>query len=273
MVDALDRALARIHSVIPNEVLEAAFEPWNYDISLDRLIIENVILKKVRDDISLRGGKVFQIILNMDWCKYTSSPSPYALGIAGSYSTYRIPPEAREHRDISCILQVKFPYSIGTSATGTFYNDCSVKGNTLGGLACAALQEQTGANLLVSPTGIIRPGNVVQLSPPQMNFVPWDIRVRLKYDDNFSGMDVSTVYPFARLCEFAVKSYIYTKLIFKVESNMVFKGAELGVMRDQVQSYQDATEKYDEELILVGGAEVLDPERLKGVFARMVPRR
>ena len=79
-------------------------------------------------------------MLNLNWCEYTSSPSPYALGVSGSYSTYRVPAEARENRDISCVLSVRFPYSINTSSSGNFYNTCTTKGNTVSSLACAALQ-------------------------------------------------------------------------------------------------------------------------------------
>ena len=161
MIDGLKSALNRIMSVIPQEVLMAAFTPWDSDMTLDAAILKKVLLSRVRDDISVRGGKILKIMLNLDWCEYTSSPSPYALGISGSYSTYRIPPEARENRDISCVLSVRFPYTISTSTSGSFYNSAALKGNNLQGLACAALQSQTGNDLLASPTGIIRPGNVL----------------------------------------------------------------------------------------------------------------
>lgn len=273
MIDGLKQAFARIYNTIPLPILEAAFKPHDYEMSLDSIIKEKVLLARVRDDMSIRGGKVFKFMLNLDWCEFTASPSPYALGIGGSYSTFKIPPEAREHRDITVVLQVRFPYTIGTSTTGTFYNDCSVKGNTVGGLAQAALQAQTGSNLLVAPTGIVRPGNVIQLDPPQYNFIPWQVKVRLHYDDNFSGMDVSLITPFEDLCEYAVKAYIYTNLIFSIETNMVHRGMELGVIKDIVSSYADANEKYNEALLALGGAEIYDPERLSGILQRMVPKR
>lgn len=272
MVDGLRQALARIY-LIPRPILEAAFEPFQMEESLDEIIRQKVLLARVRDDMSLRGGRVFRLLLDLNWCKYTTSPSPYALGISGSYSTYAVPPEAREQRDISAVLSVRFPYSINTSSTGGFYHDQATGGNTVGGLACAALNAQTGAGLLTTPQGLIRPGNVIQLDPPQYNFVPWQVTVRLKYDDNFSGMDVSLVQPFAHLCEHAVKAYIYSQLIFKIESNVVYRGMELGVFREIVSSYADANDKYDEQLLQVGGAEVLEPERLKGILTRMVPKR
>lgn len=273
MIDALSRAYARIYNTIPMPILEAAFRPYESDMSIDALIKERVLIPRVKDDLSTRAGKVLRLILQLDWCEYTYAPSPYALGVSGSYSTYRIPPETREFRDIACVMSVRFPYTIGTSSTGTFYNDISTQGNTAGGLGQSVLQSKTMSNLLVSPTGVLRPGNIISLNPQQYNFVPWMVYLRVCFDDNFSGLDVSEDIPFAQLCEYAVKAYIYTNLIFAVESNMVYRGMELGVFKDQIQNYSDANEKYDEALIACGGANIYDADRLKGILSRMVPPR
>ena len=273
MIDAVRSALTHIYNVIPMPILEATFKPYEYNTSIDNLILSKVLLARVRDDISLRGGKILKIILNQNWCEYTSSPSPYALGISGSYTVFTIPPEARDNRDISCVLSVRFPYTLGTSNSCSFYNNNTIKGNTLSGLACAALQAQTGANQLSTPQAYVLPGNVIKLDPPQYNFVPWQVTTRLIYDDNFSGMDVSSIRPFCLLAEYATKAYIYTNLIMLIESNMVVKGAELGIVKDIVSGYQDANEKYEEQLIAMGGAQLYEPDRLRNILLRMVPKR
>lgn len=273
MLDALTQAYGQIHNTIPREVLEAAFEPFNNpDMTLDELIRQKVIVPRLLEAVSARSGKLCRIILQLDWCDYTSAPSPYALGISGSYTTYKIPPEAREHRDISCVVQIRFPYQIGTSASGNFYNNCSMSGTTVGQLACAALQSQTGSNQLVYPTAQVLPGNVIKLDPPQFNWVPWAVMVRLKFDENFSGMDVSSLRTFAQLCEYAVKAYCYNQLIFKVESNLVFRGVELGVMKDIVNSYSEANERFEEFLLAFQGAQTYEPDQLDQILRYMVPK-
>lgn len=273
MIGAVERALTHIYSIIPTEILEAAFKPYEYNLSLDSLIVSKILLGRVRDDISLRGGKILKIILNQNWCEYTSSPSPYALGQSGAYTVFCVPPEARDNRDISCVLGVRFPYTLGTSNSCSFYNNDTIKGNTLSGLACAALQAQTGANQLSTPNAYVLPGNMIKLDPPQYNFVPWQVTTRLVYDDNFSGMDVSSIRPFCLLCEYATKAYIYTNLIVSIESNLVVKGVELGIIKDTVSGYQDANEKYEEQLIAMGGAQMYEPDRLRNILLRMVPKR
>ena len=64
MIDGLKSALNRIMSVIPQEVLMAAFTPWDSDMTLDAAILKKVLLSRVRDDISVRGGKILKIMLN-----------------------------------------------------------------------------------------------------------------------------------------------------------------------------------------------------------------
>ena len=273
MIDGLRQAMQQIYAVIPMEILEAAFQPYQTQTTLDECIKNKVLLARVRDDISVRGGKVLRIMLDPKWSHYTRSPSTYSLGISGSYSTFHVPPEAREGRDISTILAVRFPYTLNTHSVNGNFNNCSLKGNTVSGLACAALQAQTGSQLVSSPTGVVRPGNVIQLDPPQYTWIPWEVIVRLRYDDNFSGMDVSLIESFKRVCEYAVKSYIYTTLIFKIETNLVVRGMDIGIMKDIVSSYSDANEKYEEQLIQLGGAEIFDPDRLAGILRRMVPKR
>ena len=273
MLDALRSVFARIHRNMMPEILDLTFEPWNHpDKNLDQLILEEVILASVRDDASRQGGKMINIILQLDWAQYTSSPSPYALGIGGAYSTFKIPPEAREHRDIVTCVSVRFPYNVGRGASGNMYHDKLVAGTSLGALACAALKSQTGEGTFTFPHGSICPGNVIKLDPPSMNWIPWMVKVRLKFDDNFSGMNSSSLETFQKACELAVKAYAYSHLRARVESNAVLRGVDLGVIREEVQSYSDAAEKYDEIIRNFHGAEILDDTRLPFILSKMVPK-
>ena len=86
-------------------------------------------------------------------------------------------------------------------------------------------------------------------------------------------MDVSSIEPFKKLCEYAVKSYIYTNLIFDIESNVVFRGQELGVIKDIVGQYSDSEDKYTEQLLAFGGAAIYEPDRLRNILIRCVPKR
>jgi hypothetical protein len=48
---------------------------------------------------------------------------------------------------------------------------------------------------------------------------------------------------------------------------------ELGVMRDFMNEYKDADEKLEEELLAFGGAAMYEPDRLRNILMRCVPKR
>ena len=273
MIDALERALAEIHTVIPPQVLDIAFRTYDYmDVSVDERIRSEVINKKVRKDVSVYAGPLYEFILDSAWGRYTNIPSVYSLGVNGSYSTFVIPPEAREHRDISCVIDVKFPYTIANGSVTNYYTNNNNGGNTLSGLACSALRAQTGANMISNPIGKVAAGNVIVLSPQQMSFVPWRVRVRLEFDPNFTGMEVSAIEPFCELCKLATQAYIYTNTIVDIESNVVFRGASVGVIKDIISGYSDAAEKYHETMLNFRGGAAYDTDRLYAVLQKCVPK-
>lgn len=269
MPDALRSAYAEIHNTIPDEILEVAFDTGGpSSISIDEAIRQKVILARVRDDISLRGGKLKQITLRSEWSHFSSAP--LGAGVSPGGLSFLIPPEEREFRDISAAVEVSYPYQLAASQNSVLTNFCARNNTTLSSLATAALQSQTGGVQITYPQPIVYAGNVISFNPPQSAFSPWQVLVRLKYDDNFSNMDVSVVRPFAEICLEAVKAYIYKKLIFKIESNAVMRGAEVGVMKDIVSSYADANEKYKELLLQVGGAETFDPVYQRNLLIKMI---
>ena len=272
MLQALRSVFARLERNIPPEVMEIAFEPWNHpDKTLDQIIYEKVILGSVRDDASRQGGKLLDIILQMDWARPTHSPSPYSLGMSGALSTYVIPPEAREFRDIVAVVSVRVPYNISSSLTGDAFNNRSYRGETVGSLACKALKSQTLEGTTVYPKGILEEGNVIRLTPPNINWVPWMVKVRLKFDDNFTGMNSSSLETFQRACEYAVQAYIYSHTIIRLGSTPVLRGADINELKDQISKYDGAAERYDEEIRKFHGAEILDPTRVPYILSRMVP--
>lgn len=271
MLDVMRTSLARIHHIIPEPILEACFKPHEYDVSIDEIIKQKVIESRVLDDVSQRCGKIMDIVLQLDWTKYTAPPSNFTLAVSGAFSTFAIPPEAREFKDILCVMQIRFPYTLSRGGSAAYLSDAAVAGNTAGSLACAALQNQTRAGLLAMPTGIVLPGNVIQLKPETISWTPWIVSVRLKYDSNFSGMDINSVATFNQVCEMATKAYIYKELMFQIETNTVYKGMELGVIKDIVNGYSDANEKYDELLIALGGVQRADPLYLQRILSKCMP--
>lgn len=271
MLSPIKRALSDIHATIPNTILEAAFNPnADYRISLDQAIVNQVILARVKDAVSVRGGRVMDIVLQQRWAHHTVSPTPFAVGTTGTFSSFVIPPEARENRDINAILGIHLLTAMGTGSQNAMYSNLTLGGVTLAGLGHQALQAQTARNVIALPTPELKDGNVVVLNPPQNNFAPWTVTVRLSYDDNFSNMPGALLEPFSKVVLAAVKTYIYTQLMIKIESNAVIRGAEIGVIKQIVDRYADADQEYHEALLAMGGAEMFDPARTSRILRRII---
>lgn len=271
MLSPLKMALADIHANIPAPILQMAFNPYNdYRVSIDQEIIDKVILARVKDAVSIRGGRILDIILSQKWANITASPTPYALGVVGLYTSFTIPPEARENRDMVAATGIRLSAAIGLGLQNSFYNSLNAGGLSLKSIATQAIQSQTASNVIALPTPQIRDGNLIVLDPPQTTYVPWVVTVRLSYDDNFGNMPKGIYPAFSTVVMLAVKTYIYTQLSLAIESNAVIHGAEIGAIKNIVDSYSDANEKYEEELIKLGGAEVFDPARTARILQRVI---
>lgn len=271
MLSALARAFSDIRASIPKVILEMAFNPTaSSTVSLETAIMQEVILPRVKDAVSVRGGRISEIILNQDWSHFTPSPSTYAVGQGGTFSTYVVPPEARENRDITNILGINLTSRMNVGVGYLALGNALDRGVTMPVLANRALRAQMGTDAPILPTPILRDGSTIVLDPPQHTFIPWAVTVRLDYDENFSNMPSPLLEPFSDVVVWAVKAYIHTNLTILIDSNAVFRGADIGVIKSIVESYSEANEKYKEALEKMGGAEVYDPSRTMRLLRRIL---
>lgn len=272
MIGALDRAFAEIYNDIPMPILEAAFTPWKYDVSMDQRMRDEVITKRVLGDCSINGGRVHSFMLDKSWALNLNVPSSQVSSLAGTFSTYLIPPEERAGRDLVAFENISYPYAVMAGANSEVFANHFLGGRNLNNITTNVIRSHTFSHATIYPSVTLMAGNIVKLDAPQFSFIPWKLTFRLKYDDEFTSLDVSAIPPFAKVCVYAIKAYIYKKLIFNIETNAVFHGQEIGVMRDIVSTYADANEKYDEAMKGFAGGDFLDATRLKHVLTKMLGR-
>lgn len=273
MIDPISSALSRIYNTIPMEILKAAFEEeLHYDVSMDEVIKKEVLLDRLHEDVSQRAGKVKQIVLKMAWCEYTPPPSTVAgLAVSGTYSTFHIPADEREYSDIVCCMGVRMPYNLANCGQASYMSNCAINGNTVGQLACAALSNLTKQGMVALPTPYVLPGNVIRLQPEAISFIPWIVTCRLRYNDDYSGMDINMIQTFNQLAEIATKMKIHNRLLFKVETNLQRYGYDIGVAKDLISEWKDLGDKYDELLIALGGVSHFSYDRLRVILSKMTP--
>lgn len=264
MANALEACLRRIYHSIPKELLEKAFPPYRNE-TMDACIQAQVITSRVLPDCNLVGGRMKLIVLRSKWVEISDTPAPFIWGNSKSFSLYRVPPEARDYRPISSVIELRYPYTIhdglqlpnvGSGMTGGM--------NTVGSLACQVMNSHTFANSIPLPTPILRSHDIVQLTPnsvSQLQDIDWVLMCRLNYDEDFTNINAQAVIPLTELALCAVKAYIYNTLIIKTDMAFLEGGQQIGKMREICESYSDQNERYVELLRQFNGAAtILDPD-------------
>lgn len=268
-MDAIQMAMQDIYFRIPYEVLNATFNPLQSGLSLDECIRQKLILGKVIYDINLSGGAKTSIILKYENAVNCLPPVPYSM-MLGSFSVYRIPPEDREHRNIVSVLDVRHPYSFNAYQANPSQFSNGMMGATLDGLASAALNAQTFANVATTPTPVLLQGDLVRLDPPQMSHIDWVLECRLEWDKNFTSMDPTTIGAFVDLVYTAIRGYIYTNLIFQASRVFLSGGQELNVMKEFIEEGKSFLDIYPEKVKEFCGATLLARNEVGKMIAYML---
>ena len=255
---------------IPRELLEATFRPSVKMKSLDQCMIDEVVTTYVRDNINIAGGKLVKIPLTMDNATLLDPPALSVLGLNSTWAVYKIHPQIRENKPLSAAIALRIPYQY---TAGTYPGGPGLgvgHGLTLPDVACQALNSQTFAQQTTTPTPILLTGDLVRLDPPMMTHLDWLLLARINYDENFTNMDVNLIPIFADLCILAIKQYIYMNNMFAVDRTYLSGGQELGVYKQFVESYADASQQFIDRLKVFNRVVINEPERLKNLLPYMV---
>lgn len=265
MVDPIAYAIQTIYFNIPQEILDLVFKQnqntlFQTDIgySIDKKIVDEVIMKRVFNDCNIYGGQLKRIVLLQEWCEFPA-PTEYEQGIGtGKFSIYRIPPINRENVPIVRVQSISYPSTMtGTPLT---YAGSSA-GTTVNMLAHEVLESQTYSLTPAMPipqaTGF---NDIVRLFPPQHTHVNWVLTCRLAYDPSMLNLPPSTLKGFSEMCLYACQAYIYNTLIVKIDKAYIEAGSEIESIKNIIDKYEDAEEKYQEALMRFRGGTALDTQ-------------
>jgi hypothetical protein len=240
-MNILSKAVAEIKFTIPREILEAAFRSNNGSwrestIGLDEKILSKVIRPRVLVDCDNVGGRMVMIPV--------SGLTP--LEADQSMVVYTIPKELTGNRSIISALSMTYlPYASGYGGAGINYSVFNSYGvNSV----MTAAQHVSDA---VSDIPFISTGYVELIGENTVYFrdvfragAAYFLRCILGNEENLNNISPRSYYNFAKLCEYAIKSYIYTKLIILVDKAFLQGGQELGSFKNVLDSMADSEELY-----------------------------
>ena len=113
-------------------------------------------------------------------------------------------------------------------------------------------------------------GDLVRLYPSQHHGTLWAMNCRLAYDDFLTNLNTTSVQPFADLCVWAVKAYIFNITTVPLDKAYIMNGYQVGQFKTIIDSYADANEKYAEAFDKLAGAMMLDPSRLNNLLPYII---
>lgn len=261
-LDTLTYVLSHVTQNIPPELLTLAFKPSKYNTTVEQRIIAEIIEGPVILDTNLVGGKRRDLFLRPEWkMDLDPSTSGQILGTGVESSYYLVPPEAREHRNITSVIGLT-PFLTSTlPGSGIHSNNNAGYGNTATGMLSEMLNSRTFAAYPTPPQVVLEGTNIIRFYPEQLvEGIP--VTVMLEYDADFLNLNQSAIVALQRLVLCATQRYIGNVLRVSIDETEVVAGMEIGVMKDLVIDYAQKGEQYHDLLMRFKGAMHYDRRNL-----------
>lgn len=208
-----------IQRVIPKEILQAAFcsprLPGQIPLSIDRMILDQIIVRWVLADLNLISGQEVHIDLSL--CPTQSLPGG---------TLFHIPQSATLGKEITSVLSVSHGY--GTPGSNQ---------NPANGLSTIQKPITTRA-YITAPNALFVEGTFPAA-------ILW-ARVVIAHDNDLGDLSPRALPLLAELTEQAAKAYVYNELIIRIDSAATQSGVTLSSLASIVESYSDALQLYTE---------------------------
>ena len=249
---------------IPPQILELAFEPRKYNTSVESRIISEVIEGPVLLDVNLIGGKRKDIFVSNSWLIPMDITPQFGLITPSVESSYfKIPPEARENRNIVSVIGLT---DVDTSALpGTSFNGNGQFGNTAQGLVSQMLNTRTFGMTPHRPQVSLEGTNIIRIYPHQ--FVEGiAVSVMIENDSEFLNLNNSAIHAMQKFCLCAVQRYIANKLRVTIDETEIVGGMEIGAVKEIINEYLQEAKEYNNLLIKLKGAMHFDPRQMARII-------
>lgn len=270
MKNVVNMLLRDLYHKIPKEILIEGFRDLNSKTNktLDALIRENIIIDIVLANCNLFAGQIKSIILYERYGKRVEDPMLY-MTMNTNFGVYQIPPEARENRPITSVLDISYPTTLALH--GTFPNMVA-SGRSVANRVDEALMSFTQNPVYNTPTPLLIDGDagIIQLSPPASLHVDWILSCMLAYDKEFNNISLNMIPALKMMVEYATKAFIYNELFIRMNQGYLQGGLQLEAIRSTIESYADANEKFEEALTKFRGAATFSKEQLPSMLSLML---
>lgn len=269
MHNPIDFTLTEINANIPRQLLQMACNTYNMlfheNITLATFITKVILHDRVLKHCNLSAGQIKTIALRAEWLEQRTSDHAGYAGDDGPYSLYRIPPEARDNMPIANVLSVQYPFNTYCGGGGADLQ-VGTGGYNLIDMTDDILQSYTLSSPRNHPLVVLMSGDLVKIIPSQYAIQNWLLTCRIAYDKWFTNLHASAIPVLAKLVVLATKQWIYNNLLIDIDRACQECGADIGTVRQLVDSYADSNEKFDETMLKWRGVSLLDVETRRRIM-------
>jgi hypothetical protein len=204
------------------------------------LILNKVIKPRVLVDTNLVGGTMALVSLEGLTPEYLDN---YTM-------IYVIPPEKIDRKEIISVLEVGYmPYSQSFNSMGAGIG--TINPNSMSDVLSAG--QRVGDSVSNIPpisnaTCDLVGYNTVVVRDQLRITNAYQLRCILANDQSWNNINPRSYLDLVKLCELAVKAYIYNEMIIKMDEAYLSGGQELGSIRTYVEGLSDSQEMYLTEL-------------------------
>lgn len=255
MANTINYILNEIRQSIPYEILYAGFTiddtPETINInSLDDKILRKLLKKRVFLDLNVIGGIEMLIPIN------NLNPSFTEYG----YTVYNIPNELTGNKEIISVLGLNSLNILGvpgsTGLASGYYSTTAggMVGNSLTNVAHRIGNSVAPETYVTNAHTEIVGYNTILIYANFRLLYNYALRVLLENDSNLNNIQPRSYKNISTLCILAAKAYIYNKLIIPLNNGYLASGQELGIIKNIIESYEDANEQYNTYLREVVGS-------------------
>lgn len=235
---AVEKAITEIKFIIPEEILDLVFLKKAYfyrdrPTNLDKEIVKKVIAPRVMVDCNLIGGTDYIVPLLDIYRELTEE----------WMAIYRIPKAFTDNRSVMSILGIMYlnPYQVSAPAGNNVSGWSHIMATTQ-----AVLDAMSPIANFSSSEVSLEGENVIVIRDARVLPVYSYARVILSYDEYMSNVNPRSYIAFAKMCELAVKSYIWKNRVIPMDKGELTAGVTLGAIKEVIDEYKDAEQMYQD---------------------------
>lgn len=256
-MDLITKSLQELQWTIPREVLKLAYmdkiDFRTAPISLEEQIRRKTIMARVYVDTNIAGGETIIVDLKGIGPKLVDEFN----------YIFEVPPERVNHRTILTALSVNYMNTnqlVGSLVPG--YSNAVNSGSDVTHASQRAMDSRSSIPIVSNSDCLMVGHNVVMVRNHMRTAAVVQLRCVVTNDERLSNISIRSAPMFSKLCQLAVKSFIYNEMVIKLDRGYLDRGQELGSIKAYIDNLADAEEMYQTYLTEQWGAVGIMNDRL-----------